>query len=197
MPDILTPHTGEWLAEGGDGNVAPADYHTPVPTKFLVAKKWSSCSVLFVPLMSILPRIINTASLMRRRRVTESMYRCLSLVWRWCKNVVGYGTFSQTQNEALLTFDTQELDAKYQAESGESCSSIDGIHKLVAEVAPQPVEKPDVSESLTKEEFDTLFDKIEIIIASSKRDKNYREGIVTLLDDGAMARLTSEHCIII
>ncbi|MDP5134276.1 MAG: type III-B CRISPR module RAMP protein Cmr6 [Paraglaciecola sp.] len=38
LPDIMTPHSGDWQQEGGQGKTAPADWHDPVPVPFLVSR---------------------------------------------------------------------------------------------------------------------------------------------------------------
>lgn len=38
IPDVLTPHTGNWAMDGASGEVAPGDYHTPLPVTFLACK---------------------------------------------------------------------------------------------------------------------------------------------------------------
>ncbi len=97
--DIITPHMGKWYAEGGEVRDAktesdkiPADWHDPVPVKFLVIK---DAKFLF----SVAPRNKKCANELDMDEVQEALQNALIWLGAGAKTAVGYGAL-QIDNKA-------------------------------------------------------------------------------------------------
>jgi CRISPR-associated protein Cmr6 len=91
--DIITPHAGKWYAEGGDINnpttesdKIPADWHDPIPVKFLVIKE---AQFLF----SVAPRNKKCAEQVDMKQVQQALKEALTWLGTGAKTAVGYGVF--------------------------------------------------------------------------------------------------------
>ncbi|MCK5905607.1 MAG: type III-B CRISPR module RAMP protein Cmr6 [Gammaproteobacteria bacterium] len=89
--DIITPHMGKWYADGGEVRNAktesdkiPADWHDPVPVKFLVIK---DAKFLF----SVAPRNKKCANELDIEEVQEALQNALIWLGAGAKTAVGYG----------------------------------------------------------------------------------------------------------
>ena len=105
--DIMTPHMGKWYEKGdaiGADNlaqVAPADWHSPVPVPFLVVKT----GVTFQ--WAIAPRQSGDAATAARRheavrRALQELKNALEWVGAGAKTAVGYGRLVDTVAEEVL-----------------------------------------------------------------------------------------------
>lgn len=91
-PDIMTPHLGDWYAEGGEKpgrpETTPADWHDPVPVPFLVVKE---AKFLF----SIAPRSYQAETAAARQKDLETLLEILDKALQWlgigAKTATGYG----------------------------------------------------------------------------------------------------------
>jgi len=111
--DIMTPHMGDWYAEGGKGNplntkALPADWHEPVPVTFLAVKH---AQLIF----SIAPRRAEQADQL------EAAFSALNqaLVWlgAGAKTAAGYGYMTEDQNFSKELQAQRVADATIQAKN--------------------------------------------------------------------------------
>lgn len=91
--DIMTPHMGDWYAKGQEiGEVSkeskklPADWHDPVPIKFLVVKQ-ASFQFCIAPRNNKCAKTIDMASIM------QALKDALEWMGAGAKTAVGYGCF--------------------------------------------------------------------------------------------------------
>ncbi len=103
--DIMTPHMGKWYEKGGEiqnwrsePEHIPADWHSPVPIPFLVAKK---PKLLF----GIAPRCLEYAS--ELNKVFDALKSALEWLGAGAKTAVGYGVMQINDDE------TTDLHNKY------------------------------------------------------------------------------------
>lgn len=105
--DVLTPHMGKWYEKGDTikqenfHQVAPADWHVPVPIPFLVINK----GVKFQ--WAIAPRTCGDADVMARRKqeaghAMQQLQCALEWIGAGAKTAVGYGRLLDTTAEAAL-----------------------------------------------------------------------------------------------
>lgn len=99
--DVMTPHTGAWLSEGGINNV-PADWHDPIPVFFLSCKKIK----LFFSIAKM-PHADNNIDL---KDVWQCLSDALDFIGAGAKTATGYG-FMQEKEKAKADI---EEDAKQQ-----------------------------------------------------------------------------------
>jgi CRISPR-associated protein Cmr6 len=87
LPDVMTPHTGDWQQEGAKGKTAPADWHDPIPVAFLVAK---NLTLLFSVALA------NHATLDESvlDEVKQLLEEALGFLGAGAKTATGYGTMS-------------------------------------------------------------------------------------------------------
>jgi CRISPR-associated protein Cmr6 len=102
VTDIMTPHMGQWYAEGdqinsldSDAEKIPADWHDPIPIPFLAVEK---ASFLF----SVAPR--NTAVMERTNidQVLESLGLALEWLGAGAKTASGYGQMVSNDKHSLI-----------------------------------------------------------------------------------------------
>lgn len=87
LPDIMTPHTGDWQQEGGKGKTAPADWHDPIPVAFLVAR---NLTLLF----SVAKASHATIADSEVDEVLELLEQALGFLGAGAKTATGYGAMS-------------------------------------------------------------------------------------------------------
>lgn len=87
--DVMTPHMGDWYAQGNkiadtrkDSNKIPADWHDPVPVKYLVVKE---AKFLF----SVAPRHNECAK--ELGKIMSALNDALDWLGAGAKTAVGYG----------------------------------------------------------------------------------------------------------
>jgi CRISPR-associated protein Cmr6 len=91
--DVMTPHMGQWYAEGGgiEGHLppekVPADWHDPVPVKFLAVKE---IKLVF----AIAPRR-RPGDAEGLATLFEGLEQALRLLGAGAKTAVGYGRFGR------------------------------------------------------------------------------------------------------
>ncbi len=99
MADIMTPHMGDWYADGAKGNpnnakAVPADWHEPIPVAFLAVKQ---AQFIF----SIAPRKAQTDESEKERQdaqlkaVFEALEQALEWLGSGGKTGAGYGYMSR------------------------------------------------------------------------------------------------------
>ena len=99
MADIMTPHMGDWYADGAKGNpnnakAVPADWHEPIPVAFLAVKQ---AQFIF----SIAPRKAQTDESEKERQdaqlkaVFEALEQALEWLGAGAKTGAGYGYMTQ------------------------------------------------------------------------------------------------------
>lgn len=99
MADIMTPHMGDWYADGAKGNpnnakALPADWHEPVPVAFLAVKQ---AQFIF----SIAPRKAQTDESEKKLQIAqlEAVFEALKQALEWlgsgAKTGAGYGYMTQ------------------------------------------------------------------------------------------------------
>ena len=99
IADIMTPHMGDWYADGAKGNpnnakAVPADWHEPIPVTFLAVKH---AQFIF----SIAPRKAQTDESEKKLQdaqleaVFEALKRALEWLGAGAKTGVGYGYMTQ------------------------------------------------------------------------------------------------------
>jgi CRISPR-associated protein Cmr6 len=87
LPDVMTPHTGDWQESGDKGKTAPADWHVPNPVGFLVAKKLRLMfSLALAPHSKLTQQDLATAK--------ELLEQALGFLGAGAKTATGYGTMS-------------------------------------------------------------------------------------------------------
>jgi CRISPR-associated protein Cmr6 len=93
--DVMTPHMGDWYAEGGKIKLehgqlppdkVPADWHSPVPVKFLAVK---DVRLLF----AIAPRCRSAADADGLETLLKGLGEALRLLGAGAKTAAGYGRF--------------------------------------------------------------------------------------------------------
>ena len=91
IADIMTPHMGDWYADGAKGNpnnakAVPADWHEPIPVTFLAVKH---AQFIF----SIAPRKAQVDK--SEKKLQEAVFEALKLALEWlgagAKTGAGYG----------------------------------------------------------------------------------------------------------
>jgi CRISPR-associated protein Cmr6 len=92
--DVITPHMDKWDAKGADADhvgkadAVPADWHSPVPSQFLVCK---NISLFFC----VAPRITNESAFEDCALAWEQLIDALEWIGAGAKTSVGYGYMSQ------------------------------------------------------------------------------------------------------
>lgn len=87
LPDVMTPHTGDWQEKGSEGKTAPADWHDPNPVGFLVAKKLRLMfSLALAPHSTLTQQELATAK--------AWLEQALGFLGAGAKTATGYGTMS-------------------------------------------------------------------------------------------------------
>ncbi len=192
-PDIMTPHMGEWYAEGGKKpgrpETTPADWHDPVPVPFLVVKE---AKFLF----SIAPRYLPL-----EKEAKESALKDLDLLMdmldkalQWlgigAKTATGYGKMFKPET---LAEEKQLLARWYNAAVGTPVAATNQgttpapTRNTPAPVAPSPVvEKPVVLSEAMK--------KIQALEAYFKRAKETQEFKGMFSQDLAQTFTFMENC---
>ena len=110
--DVLTPHMGDWYEKGDRLNeqnfakVAPGDWHSPVPSPFLVLKKGARLQ------FGIAPRLTGDATHDARARAAvgpalEALKAALAWIGAGAKTAAGYGR--------LIDSDARQAEARTQA----------------------------------------------------------------------------------
>lgn len=104
--DIMTPHMGDWYAKGnqiqniqGESEKIPADWHDPVPIKYLVAEK---AQFLF----SIAPRKKSDA--IEVKEAMNVLDSSLKWIGAGAKTAIGYGFFSDDEEATKKIRNKQE-----------------------------------------------------------------------------------------
>ncbi len=113
--DIMTPHMGEWYAQGDKiisenyAIHAPADWHSPVPIPFLVVKK---INLLFM----IAPRDNQCeVSVTDAKNAMSALENALKWIGAGAKTAVGYGRFKKNV-EKNNDFQSEKYEALSPAE---------------------------------------------------------------------------------
>ena len=94
--DVMTPHMGKWYEKGDAigndnfGQVAPSDWHSPVPVPFLVVRKGVKFQWAIAPRQSGEP---STAARRQEavKRALQELKNALEWVGAGAKTAVGYG----------------------------------------------------------------------------------------------------------
>jgi CRISPR-associated protein Cmr6 len=116
-PDVMTPHMGDWYAEGGkqgnklDPGKVPADWHDPVPVPFLVVKQ---ASFLFsvAPREGLAEYEIKQA-IQDMPQVMTELGNALTWLGIGAKTAVGYGRMSETTERlAGIKDEIEQLERK-------------------------------------------------------------------------------------
>lgn len=109
--DVMTPHMGDWYAQGNtiadktkESNKIPADWHDPVPVKYLVIKE---AKFLF----SVAPRHNECAK--ELGKIMSALKDALDLLGAGAKTAVGYGQLAQ-DNEETNRLHTQLREIHHQ-----------------------------------------------------------------------------------
>ncbi|WP_419569600.1 type III-B CRISPR module RAMP protein Cmr6 [Rheinheimera sp.] len=110
LPDVMTPHTGEWQEKGSSGKEAPADWHTPVPVQFLVAK---NLKLLFS--IALAPH--STLDIAVLSEIETKLIDALGFLGAGAKTAVGYGSMSIDESgtkhvKKLMDAQLEELKAE-------------------------------------------------------------------------------------
>ncbi len=100
--DIMTPHMGKWYEKGGDitnvddsPEAVPADWHDPVPIKFLSMDKGAEF------LFSIAPRQPKSWSVDSLTEVIQVLNMALEWLGAGAKTALGYGQMVQTGKSSI------------------------------------------------------------------------------------------------
>ena len=110
--DVMTPHYGKWYEEGGEiesvkkePQRVPADWHSPVPIPFLVAKK---ARLLFgvAPRPKASPEKMATPE--ELAEVMEALGKALEFLGVGSKTAVGYGRFGVDEEAKLKKLPMKE-----------------------------------------------------------------------------------------
>lgn len=102
LPDVMTPHSGDWQEKGGSGSTAPADWHDPNPVGFLVAK---NLTLLFSVALASHASLNHDVLKVVKSKLEEA----LGFLGAGAKTATGYGTMSVDEsgdkklNEMLQT----------------------------------------------------------------------------------------------
>jgi CRISPR-associated protein Cmr6 len=94
--DVMTPHMGKWYEKGADytstaeASLAPADWHSPVPVPFLVAKSGTSFNFMVAPRLTGNPEIDAYTNAELPRVLTE-LKNALEWLGAGAKTATGYG----------------------------------------------------------------------------------------------------------
>ena len=125
--DIMTPHMGDWYAEGGKGNphntkALPADWHEPVPVTFLAVKH---AQLIF----SIAPRRAEQADQL------DAAFSALNQALEWlgagAKTATGYGYMSIDSDFVKEQAEAEQKQTEQKRLNGLSAQQklMDGLRK--------------------------------------------------------------------
>lgn len=112
LPDVMTPHSGDWLEAGGKGETAPADWHEPIPIGFIAAKNVSLLfSVALASHSSLKPEVLN--------EVKHKLTLALGFFGAGAKTSTGYGTMSVDEDgmkkvQSLLNDRLEQLEQQHE-----------------------------------------------------------------------------------
>jgi CRISPR-associated protein Cmr6 len=87
LPDVMTPHSGDWQQEGAKGKTAPADWHDPIPVAFLVARNLTLLFSVALANHATLDESVLDA-------VKQQLEEALGFLGAGAKTATGYGTMS-------------------------------------------------------------------------------------------------------
>jgi CRISPR-associated protein Cmr6 len=101
--DVMTPHTGSWLTEGGVIN-APADWHDPIPVVFLSCKR--------IKLFFSIAKMTHADETIDLKDVWNELVCALDFLGSGAKTSTGYGFMSEDSKiNSDLKYE-QELENK-------------------------------------------------------------------------------------
>ncbi len=124
--DIMTPHMGDWYAEGGKGQPnnsksLPADWHEPVPVSFLAVKH---AKLIF----SIAPRKAERAD--QLAAVFNALSQALEWLGAGAKTAAGYGYMTEDPGFLKEMQAQRDADALIQAKN-ERLNKLSPIEKEI------------------------------------------------------------------
>ena len=124
--DIMTPHMGDWYAEGGKGQPnnpksLPADWHEPVPVSFLAVKH---AQLIF----SIAPRKAEQVD--QLAAVFNALSQALEWLGAGAKTATGYGYMSEDKSFLREVQAQREADALIK-EKNERLNKLSPIEKEI------------------------------------------------------------------
>lgn len=181
LPDVITPHTGDWQENGASGNTAPADWHDPIPVGFLVCR---NLELLF----SLAPAAHSDVTATEIEDIQAQLSEALGFMGAGAKTATGYGTMSLSKAPPFLAniaklldnlreqqlkqaFDSlpinqriiHDLDEKFASESGVVVKTL--LENRVVFSWPKSDQK----------ELARVFEKHEFAIIKGKVDKKSRD----------------------
>ena len=132
IPDIMTPHYGDWYAEGGNiSNIQnqperiPADWHDPVPVPFLAVKDAKF-------LVTVAARDKNNDS--EAKEALKELVQALEWLGAGAKTAAGYGHLNRKTEEEqniLQEFGEKETVAKKEAEKKKILNELSGLEQEI------------------------------------------------------------------
>ena len=126
--DVMTPHAGQWYAEGNTRGEVPADWHSPVPINFLAAHR---ATLQF----AIAPRPGGIANSDDVEFALSALANALDLMGFGAKTAVGYG-FMQPDgqaDEALADRQQDRYTAAQRARLSEEQRTLHDIEALFSD----------------------------------------------------------------
>lgn len=140
LVDVITPHNGQWYAQGGDADLSdstvyralPAPWHNPIPIPFLVVEDGHFHLLLQA-------RKAGAQDLADLQKVLELLPEALEIAGAGAKTATGYGRFTQDSTRIELE---KELAAKAQAQAKQAAE------KLAREQAQEQIRNTPTEEKL-------------------------------------------------
>lgn len=195
--DVMTPHMGKWYAEGktienleDDADKIPADWHDPIPIKFLVAKR---IHLQFF----VAPRNQKCASTIDMHEVISALKDALEWIGAGAKTAVGYGQFNVEQQDVHSEYQQRMQDWQDEREKREKVRKKRKEAQEIAEKAVQEAqEKAKKAAQVKKENAETKAQEDqEIAEAEERRAKMSLEDAFrdALQDTQEHTRLTEDN----
>lgn len=149
--DVMTPHMGKWYEKGGEytsamqADVAPADWHSPVPVPFLVVKPGTEFNFMVAPRLTGNPQI-DTITRSELPRVLSELQNALEWLGAGAKTAAGYGRMVdiKAQDEQQIAQNLAESGIQTGEEVWEKATLVweKGSQKLHAESAGKTKTSP-------------------------------------------------------
>ncbi len=170
-PEIMTPHMGKWYEKGGktpqSSEAQPADWHSPVPVAYLVARK---LKLQF----SIAPR---AGSLPAERLQEElaNVWQALDKALEWlgagAKTALGFGRMESEERQQTRSIETAEhwegVRLKYNRGSGALSVEKNGKSASAPKEATDQLLKTLSADLQQKIRNNQCFDKFNIRLSAS------------------------------
>ncbi len=118
--DVMTPHTGQWLSDGGLEN-APADWHDPIPIFFLSCKK--------IKLHFSISKMAHADESLEIDKVWQALIDALDFIGSGAKTGTGYGFMVEDE-----TIKKQHEEDKEKREKAKTLASLSAEKQILVKL---------------------------------------------------------------